>query len=271
MEKNGLTGWAIGGQTLQSRLFIGTALYPSAEIMMDAIRASGAEVVTVSLRRQSANGGSGFWNLIRSLNVHLLPNTAGCHTVQEAVTTACMARELFETNWIKLEVIGDDFNLQPDPFGLVKAADILIKDGFEVFPYTTDDLVLAQRLLDVGCKILMPWAAPIGTARGPMNPYALKILRERLPNVPLIVDAGLGLPSHAAQVMEMGYDGILLNSAVALAADPVRMAQAFQHGVAAGRDAYEAGPMPERDMASPSTPVLGMPFWHQQKQQELCP
>jgi len=259
--------WEIGGQKLNSRLFVGTALYPSVEIMLDAIRASGAEVVTVSLRRQSPGTQSGgqFWDLVKSLDLKILPNTAGCRSVQEAVTTARMARELFETNWIKLEVIGDDFNLQPDPFALVEAAGILVKDGFEVFPYTTDDFIVAQRLVDAGCRILMPWGAPIGTGKGILNPYALKVLRERLPDVQLIVDAGLGLPSQAAQAMEMGYDGVLLNSAIALADHPVKMARAFAAGVEAGRFAYEAGPMPERDLASPSTPVLGTPFWHQQK------
>lgn len=252
-------------EQLTSRLLIGTALYPSVEIMQQAIIASGAEIVTVSLRRQTAESGKAFWELIQELGLHFLPNTAGCKTAKEAVTTALMAREIFNTSWIKLEVIGDEWNLQPDPFGLLEAAKTLIAEGFEVFPYTTDDLVLAQRLLDVGCNILMPWAAPIGTGRGPSNPYALKILRERLPNTPLIIDAGIGLPSHAASVMEMGYDAVLLNSAVALAKNPVQMAEGFKQAIEAGRQAYEAGPMQTRDLASPSTPVLGTPFWHQEK------
>lgn len=259
--------WMIGGQTLESRLFVGTALYPSLDIMGDALEAAQANVVTVSVRRQSPamNGGEAFWKRIQALNMQLLPNTAGCRTVQEAVTTAHMARELFNTHWIKLEVIGDDFNLQPDPFALVEAARILVADGFEVFPYTTDDFIVAQRLVDIGCTILMPWAAPIGTAKGPLNPYALQTLRERFPETRLIVDAGLGRPSHAAQVMEMGFDGILLNSAIALADDPVRMAKAFALATEAGFNAYRAGLMPERAMASPSTPTLNTPFWHQQK------
>lgn len=254
----------IAGIELKSRLFIGTARYPSPGIMQTAIEASGAEIVTVSLRRQplQPGGGNPFWDILRSMPVRLLPNTAGCHSVKEAVTTSHMAREVFGTTWIKLEVIGDDYNLQPDPFGLVEAAKILAEEGFEVFPYTTDDLVLAERLLDAGCKILMPWAAPIGSGQGIINPMALNTLRQRFPGVPLIVDAGLGKPSHAAQAMEMGFDGVLLNTAVALAEDPVKMARAFAHAVDAGRMGYEAGMMAARDFAAPSTPVVGTPFWH---------
>jgi len=173
-----------------------------------------------------------------------------------------MAREVFGTPWLKLELIGDDYTLQPDTLNLVQAATALIKDGFLVLPYCTDDLVLCQRLVDVGCQALMPWAAPIGTGKGPVNPYALRTLRERV-HVPLIVDAGLGLPSHAAQVMEWGFDGVLLNTAVALANDPVRMAGAFAAATQAGRDAFLAGTMAEKESAQPSTPVLGTPFWHQ--------
>lgn len=258
--------WQIGGKTLTSRLFIGSALYPSPAIMQQAIRHSGAEVVTVSLRRQNpAQGdGSSFWDLIKELKINILPNTAGCHSAREAITTAQMAREIFDTNWVKLEVIGDDYNLQPDPFQLVEAAAQLVKEGFEVFPYCTDDLVLCQRLRDAGCNVLMPWASPIGTGKGIINPYALVTLRERLPDVPLIVDAGIGLPSHACQAMELGFDGILLNSAVAQAGDPVSMANAFASAVDAGRRAYLASPMPEKNTAAPSTPTLGTPFWHQE-------
>lgn len=257
--------WNIGGQVLQSRLLVGTALYPSPAVMLSALQASGAQVVTVSLRRQApgTKGGEQFWELIRSLNAHLLPNTAGCRSVKEAVTTAHMARELFNTHWIKLEVIGDDLTLQPDPFALVEAASILIQDGFEVFPYTTEDFIVAQRLVDAGCSILMPWAAPIGTGKGLMYPYALRLLRSRFPQIQLIADAGIGLPSHATQVMELGFDGVLLNSAIALADDPINMATAFARAVEAGALGYQAGPMPQRDMATPSTPVLGTPFWHQ--------
>ena len=255
---------AFYGKQFSSRLLLGTARYPSPTIMQEAIRASGAEIVTVSLRRESAGGriGNAFWDLIRELNVAVLPNTAGCHTVQEAVTTAQLARELFGTPWIKLEVIGDNETLQPDPIGLVEAAGILIKDGFEVFPYCTEDLTVALRLREIGCQVIMPWAAPIGSARGITNRDALKLMRARLPDVMLVIDAGLGAPSHAAEALELGYDAVLLNTAVAKARDPVNMAKAFRHAVDAGRIAYEAGLMGPRDFASPSTPVVGTPFWH---------
>jgi thiazole synthase len=248
------------GHQVSSRLLLGTALYPSPAIMAEAITASGAEIATVSLRRETSGGKTGgkFWSLIQSLGVRVLPNTAGCHSVKEAVTTAKMAREVFATPWIKLEVIGNHDTLQPDVFGLVEAARILVAEGFEVFPYTTDDLVVAGRLLDAGCKVLMPWCAPIGSARGPQNLDALRSLRGHFPEVPLIVDAGIGRPSHAATVMELGYDAVLLNTAVAKAGDPVAMASAFGKAVAAGRQAFRAGPLEPRDMAVPSTPVIGM-------------
>lgn len=248
-----------------SRLLIGSALYPSPDVMRDAIRASGAEIVTVALRRQApeAGGGNSVWDYIRAMGLQLLPNTAGCHTVKEAVTLAQMAREIFATDWIKLEVIGDDYNLQPDPIGTLEAARELVRLGFKVFPYCTDDLVLCQRLLDAGCEVLMPWGSPIGTGRGLQNPYALETLRARLPGVPLIVDAGIGRPSHAVQALELGFDAILLNTAVAQATQPVTMARAFRAALQAGRDGYRAGAMPERQTAQPSTPTLGMPFWHQ--------
>ncbi|MBI5178960.1 MAG: thiazole synthase [Nitrospinae bacterium] len=259
--------WKIAGAELKSRVLLGTARYPSPEVMQKAIEASAAGIVTVSLRRHGPRPGAQnvFWDILRQLPVRLLPNTAGCHSVKEAVTTAHMARELFNTNWIKLEVIGDDYNLQPDPFGLVEAAKILADDGFEVFPYMTDDLVLAERLLSAGCKILMPWAAPIGSGQGIVNPLALKTIRQRFPEIPVIIDAGLGKPSHAAQAMEMGFDGVLLNTAVAQAEDPVKMARAFAQAVEAGRAGFEAGMMPQRDFATPSTPVVGTPFWHENK------
>ena len=182
--------------------------------------------------------------------------------VREAVTTAKLARELFGTSWIKLEVIADNDTLQPDVVGLVEAATILIKDGFEVFPYCTEDLSVATRLVDAGCKVVMPWAAPIGSAKGIINRDALNLLRERLPDITLVVDAGIGAPSHAAEAMELGFDAVLLNTAIAKAADPVAMAGAFRLGVEAGRSAHEAGLMEARDFASPSTPVVGTPFWH---------
>ncbi len=259
--------WEIGGKRLTSRLLIGSALYPSPANMEDAIKESESQIVTVALRRQAAgeNAGNNFWNIIKSLNINVLPNTAGCHSAKEAITIAQMAREVFGTNWIKLEVIGDQYNLQPDPFETVKAAEVLIKEGFEVFPYTTDDLVVAKRLADVGCKILMPWGSPIGSGQGLMNPSNLKAIRKQFPELKLIVDAGIGKPSDATEAMQLGYDGVLLNSAIALAQDPVKMAQAFKYAVESGRLGYEAGVMQEREFASPSTPTVGTPFWHQFK------
>jgi len=250
------------GEQLSSPLMLGTALYPSPAVLREAFLRSGASVATVSVRREAGGkaAGSDFWTLIRQLGVRLLPNTAGCHSAREAVTTAQMARELFGTDWIKLEVIGHTDTLQPDPFALVEAARILCADGFKVFPYTTEDLVLAERLLAAGCEVLMPWGAPIGTGLGLTNPYALRSLRAHLPDVPLVVDAGLGLPSHAAQAMEMGFDAVLLNTAVARAGDPPAMAEAFALAVKAGRLAHGADPMEARDMASPSTPVIGKAF-----------
>jgi thiazole synthase len=173
-----------------------------------------------------------------------------------------LAREVFETDWIKLELIGDDYTLQPDTLRLVQTAEILIQDGFKVLPYCTEDLILCLRLVDVGCQAVMPWAAPIGTGQGPLNPYAMKLLRDRL-KVPLLVDAGLGLPSHACGVMEWGFDGVLLNTAVALADDPVAMAKSFAMAVDAGRSAYLSGAMKPQISAQASTPLVGTPFWHQ--------
>jgi thiazole synthase len=246
------------GVELPSRLFLGTAQYPAPSVLSEAVAASRASVVTVSLRREGlSGGGADFWSMIQALGARVLPNTAGCHTVKEAVTTARMAREVFTTDWIKLEVIGNHDTLQPDVFALVEAARILSDDGFEVFPYTTADLVVAERLLEAGCKVLMPWCAPIGSARGPIDADALRSMRAAFSDVPLIVDAGIGRPSHAMAVLELGYDAVLLNTAVAKAGDPVAMACAFGQAVEAGRLACLAGPLEPRDMAVPSTPVIG--------------
>ena len=247
---------------LDSRLLLGTARYPSPAILAQAIRAAKTQIVTVSLRREAggSRGGESFWTLIRESGARVLPNTAGCRTVKEAVTTAQMAREVFGTDWIKLEVIGDEDTLQPDVFGLVEAARILVGDGFCVFPYMTEDLVVAEKLLDAGCRVLMPWAAPIGSGRGINNIFGLRSLRAHFPQTPLVVDAGLGAPSHAAAVMELGYDAVLLNTAVSRAGDPVAMARAFALGVNAGRAAFLAKPMTPRDFARPSTPVIGRAF-----------
>ena len=250
------------GVELTSRLFAGTAQYPSPKILSHAIEAAKVEVVTVSLRREAGGrrAGEGFWSLIRQLGVKVLPNTAGCRTVKEAVTTAEMAREVFDTTWIKLEVIGEEDTLHPDVFGLVEAAAILSRKGFNVFPYTTEDLVAAEKLLGAGCEVLMPWGSPIGSARGLNNPFALRSLRAHFPTVPLIIDAGIGAPSHAAAAMELGFDAVLSNTAIAKAGDPVKMARAFALAVEAGRLGYLADLIEPRDMAAPSTPEIGRPF-----------
>lgn len=244
------------GNEIDSALMLGTALYPSPAIMADAFRASQAGIATVSLRREGGQG-QDFHRLIKDLNVAVLPNTAGCHSVREAVTTAQMAREVFDTPWIKLEVIRDDDTLCPDVIALVEAAKILSDDGFQVFPYCTEDLSVCGRLLDAGCEVLMPWGAPIGSGRGLNNPYGLRSVRAHFPDVPLVVDAGIGLPSHAAQAMELGFDAVLLNTAVAKAGDPVAMARAMAMAIQAGQFAYAATPIEARDMAAPSTPVFG--------------
>ena len=251
------------GERFASRLLLGSALYPSPEVFQRSVKASGAEIVTVSVRREGARerAGQDFWRIVRELGVRVLPNTAGCRTPKEAITTAMMARELFDTPWVKLEVIANDDTLQPDLFGLVEAAGVLCREGFQVFPYTTEDLSAAERLLGAGCQVLMPWGAPIGSGQGLANRAALKSMRAYFPNTPLVVDAGLGAPSHAAAAMELGYDAILLNTAVAKAGDPAAMAAAFAKAIEAGRAGYEAGLMPQRDMAVPSTPVAGTPFF----------
>jgi len=247
---------------LQSRFLLGTAGYPSPQVLREAIEASAAQVVTLGLRRQLAGSGgdNGFVDIIKASGARLLPNTAGCRTAREAVTLAHMARELLDTHWIKLEVVGDEHTLQPDPWELTDAAAQLVKDGFEVFPYCTDDLVSAQRLIDAGCRILMPWGAPIGSGQGLLNPWALRTLRARLPGITLIIDAGIGVPSHATQAMELGFDAVLLNSAVAQAADPVGMARAFRLAIEAGRLGSASGLLAAQDMAVASTPVAGRPF-----------
>jgi thiazole synthase len=247
---------------LTSRLLLGTARYPSPAVLSEAVRASGAQVLTVSLRREAAGerAGQGFWSIIRELPVRVLPNTAGCHSVKEAVTTAHMGREIFDTSWVKLEVIGEDDTLQPDVFGLIEAARILCAEGFAVFPYTTEDLIVAERLLEAGCRVLMPWGSPIGSGRGLNNLFGLKALRARYPEVPLVIDAGIGVPSHAAQALELGFDAVLINTAVSQARDPIGMAGAFAQAVIAGRAAYRAGPMEPRELAAPSTPLIGKAF-----------
>ena len=258
--------WQIGRTELSSRFLLGTAGYPSPEVLRAAIEASGSQVLTLGLKRTLGTTGqdNGFVQIIRDTarvqGAHLLPNTAGCRSAREAITLAHMARELLGTHWLKLEVVGDEQTLQPDPFELIEAARQLVKDGFEVLPYCTDDLVSAQRLVDAGCRILMPWAAPIGSGLGLLNPWALRTLRARLPDITLIVDAGLGAPSHAAAAMELGFDAVLLNSAVSQSRDPVRMARAFRDAVQGGRQGWRAGLMPTSDVAIATTPVGGQPF-----------
>ena len=253
---------AFYGTHLESGFMLGTAQYPSPTVLAQAFKRSRASVATVSLRRESGQdrAGQDFWQLIQSLGAHILPNTAGCHSVKEAVTTAYMAREVFDTKWIKLEVIGEEDTLQPDVFGLVEAARILSEDGFQVFPYTTEDLVVADKLLHAGCEVLMPWGAPIGSGLGLNNIFGLRAMRAHFPDVPLVIDAGLGLPSQAAAAMELGFDAVLLNTAVAKAGDPAAMAEAFANAIAAGQLAKTADPMEPRDMAAPSTPVIGKAF-----------
>ena len=254
------------GTSFPSRLLLGTAQYPSPEVLRQAVEISGPSFLTVSLRRQAAGhneiGGQAFWDLLSTLKIPFLPNTAGCHTPEEVWTTAQMAREVFETPWIKLELIGDDYTLQPDTLEMVGNAERLLQDGFKVLPYCTEDLVLCRRLVDIGCEAIMPWAAPIGTGRGALNPYALRLLRERV-TVPMLIDAGIGRPSHACEVMEWGFVGVLLNTAVAKAADPIRLAGAFKKAIEAGREAFLGGAMTQRETAEASTPILGTPFWHQ--------
>ena len=256
--------WQVGDVRLRSRFLLGSAGYPSPQVLADAIAAARTQVVTVGLKRTlAAAGDNGFIAIIRQAlrdnGARLLPNTAGCRTAREAVQLAHLARELYDTPWLKLEVVGDEHTLQPDPFELLAAATQLVRDGFTVFPYCTDDLVLCRRLLDTGCPLLMPWGAPIGSGQGLLNPFALRTLRERLPDATLIIDAGIGAPSHAAQALELGFDAVLLNSAVAQARRPMAMAQAFRQAIEAGRGAWRAGVMAAQDFAVASTPVGGEP------------
>ncbi|MBB6247230.1 thiazole synthase [Rhodanobacter sp. A1T4] len=260
MIMDGQNTWRVAGVELASRFLLGSAGYPSPRVLMESIHAARPAVVTVGLKRAFAGGAdNGFVDAIHqaalAVGARLLPNTAGCRTAREAVQLAHMARELYGTDWIKLEVVGDDYTLQPDPSELLDAARTLVADGFVVWPYCTDDLVGCRRLLDAGCPVLMPWGAPIGSGQGLLNPWALRTLRERLPDATLIVDAGIGAPSHAALALEMGYDAVLLNSAVAHAGDPVAMAEAFRLAVLAGRVAWKAGAMARQDFAVPSTPT----------------
>lgn len=249
-----MTNLTIAGKTFNSRLFIGSSRYPNQQVMLDAIEASGAEVVTVSIRRVSLDGGGeSIFDLLRG-RYHLLPNTAGCYTAHDAVLTAQLAREALNTNWIKLEVIGDDETLFPDVEHLLRAAQELVNDGFIVLPYCNDDPITCRKLEAIGCAAVMPLGAPIGSGMGIRNPYNLRIIREQC-RVPVIVDAGVGTASDAAIAMELGCDGILLNTAVSQARDPVKMARAMRLGIEAGRLAYEAGRIPRKLYATASSPM----------------
>jgi thiazole synthase len=255
-----LTGDAltIAGRELRSRLILGTGGFPSLDALAEAIEASGTEMVTVALRRMDPGARGSIVDVLDAAGVALLPNTAGCYTARDAVTTARLAREAFETDWIKLEVIGDDRTLLPDAPELLMAAEELVADGFVVLPYTNDDPILARRLQDAGCAAVMPLGSPIGSGMGIRNPYNLRIMRERI-EVPLILDAGVGTASDAALAMELGCDAVLCASAISRAKDPTAMAGAIRDAVRAGRTAHLAGRIPRRLHAEASTPDAGLP------------
>jgi thiazole synthase len=246
----------IAGRVLRSRLLLGTGGFPSLELMAAAIEASGSELVTVALRRVDPSARGSLLDVLAQARVQLLPNTAGCHTARDAVLTAKLAREAFATDWIKLEVIGDEDTLLPDAPELLRAAEELVDDGFVVLPYTTDDPVLARRLQDVGCAAVMPLGSPIGSGMGIRNPYNLALIRTAV-HVPVVLDAGIGTASDAALAMELGCDAVMAASAIARAEDPVRMARAMRAAVQAGRLARTAGRIPRRLYATASTPEQG--------------
>jgi thiazole synthase len=247
----------LAGRTLRSRLLLGTGGFASLELMAAAIRASGSELVTVALRRVDAAARGSLLDVLADAGVQLLPNTAGCHTARDAVLTARLAREAFATDWIKLEVVGDEDTLLPDAPELLRAAEELVDEGFVVLPYTTDDPVLARRLQDVGCAAVMPLGAPIGSGMGVRNPYNLALLRDAV-RVPVVLDAGIGTASDAALAMELGCDAVMAASAISRAQDPVAMARAMRHAVEAGRLARGAGRIPRRLYATASTPEEGL-------------
>ena len=245
----------IGPLFLESRLLVGTSGYPSPQVMMDAVRASGSEMVTVAIRRVNMGdtGAGSFMGMLSELDVALLPNTAGCYTAKEAVLVAELAREALETDLIKLEVIGDDETLMPDVEQLLRAARELIDGGFTVMAYANDDPITCRKLADMGCAAVMPLASPIGSGMGLVNPYNLELIRDLVSDTPLIVDAGIGTPSDAVRAMELGYDGVLLNTAISQAKHPVAMARAFRHAVEAGQLAHRAGRIPRRFYARASS------------------
>ena len=250
--------FSFAGKTYRSRLLIGSARYPNMQVMLEAIEASGAEIVTVGIRRLNLDDPSGesVIDLLNRKGYTILPNTAGCYTVKDAVLTAQLAREALETDLIKLEVIGDERTLFPDVVGLLEAADVLVRDGFTVLPYCNDDPVTCRRLEDLGCAAVMPLGAPIGSGMGIRNPYNVQIILDSV-SVPVVVDAGVGTASDAAEAMELGCDAVLLNSAVAGARHPVGMAEAMRKAIEAGRLAYESGRIPRKLYATATTPTEG--------------
>ncbi|GAA4731567.1 thiazole synthase [Modestobacter marinus] len=250
--------FTIAGQTFTSRLILGTGGLPSLDVLEQVVRSSGTQLVTVALRRVEAAAGSSMVEVLDRCEVRLLPNTAGCQTAREAVLTARLSREAFGTDWVKLEVIGDDRTLLPDAVELLDAAEQLVADGFTVFAYTTDDPVLGRRLADVGCAAVMPLGSPIGSGLGIRNPYNIALLREEV-SVPVVLDAGIGTASDAALAMELGCDAVLLASAVTRAREPVRMALAMRQAVEGGRLARGAGRIPRRWLAEASTSMQGLP------------
>jgi thiazole synthase len=259
---NSLTGedvFTLAGREYSSRMLLGTSRYPNPQIMLEALGASGAELITVSIRRLNlADRSAGsLLNYIDRSRYDLLPNTAGCYTARDAVLTAELAREALETDLIKVEVIGDEDTLFPDVEHLLKACNELVKNGFQVLPYTNDDPVTCQKLQDMGCAAVMPLASPIGSGMGIRNPYNLQIIREKI-SIPVIVDAGIGTASDAARAMELGADGVLLNSAVSGAHHPVTMALAMRRGIEAGRLAFLAGRIPTKLYATASSPTEGL-------------
>jgi thiazole synthase len=255
-----MTTFTIAGREFRSRLIVGTGKYRSFQEMQRCHEASGAEMVTVAVRRVNLTDRSkeSLLDYIDRSKLFILPNTAGCYTADDAVRTAMLAREVGLSNWVKLEVIGDEKTLFPDNFGLLEATRILVKEGFVVLPYTNDDVVAARKLIDAGAAAVMPLAAPIGSGLGIQNPVNLRILREQITGVPMIVDAGVGTASDAAIAMELGVDGILMNTAIAAADDAEKMALAMKLAVEAGRLAYEAGRMPKKLYAAASSPLAGV-------------
>jgi thiazole synthase len=248
----------IAGEEFDSRLLLGTGGVPSLEVLERAVVASGTELVTVALRRVEASTNGPLVDVLERCKVRLLPNTAGCMTAREAVLTAKLAREVFETSWVKLEVIGDEHTLLPDPVELVDAAERLVADGFTVLAYTNDDPITARRLADLGCAAVMPLGSPIGSGLGIRNPHNIALIRESV-TAPVVLDAGIGTASDAALAMELGCDAVLLATAVTRARDPELMAAAMRDAVSAGRAAYRAGRIPRRWHARASTQVEGLP------------